>query len=105
LMISLFLGQLYQFGAARRFGLILAGFGLAVFFNLVRTFALVCLASQSGLGALANWHDLTGVTILVACFLGLWGLGVWLRRVPKAIPLPESTAAVYPSPVPGDEDA
>lgn len=105
LMISLFLGQLYQFGAARRFGLILAGFGLAVFFNLVRTFALVCLASQSGLGALAKWHDLTGVTILVACFLGLWGLGVWLRRVPKAIPLPESTTAVYPSPVPDDEDA
>jgi exosortase len=72
LMISLFLGQRYQFTAARRFGLILAGFGLAVFFNLVRTFALVCLASQSGLGALGKWHDLTGVTILVACFLGLW---------------------------------
>lgn len=84
LMISLFLGQLYGFSAARRIFLVLAGFGLAVFFNLVRTFVLVCIASDSGLGALEKWHDSTGVTILVACFFALWGLGVWWRRLPNA---------------------
>ncbi len=86
LMISLFLGQLYLFSAARRIFLVLAGFALAVFFNLVRTFVLVCIASDSGLGALEKWHDSTGVTILVACFFALWGLGVWWRRRPGAAP-------------------
>lgn len=80
LMISLFLGQLYHFTAARRIFLVLAGFALAVFFNLVRTFVLVCVVSNSGLGALGKWHDSTGVTILVACFFVLWGLGVWMRK-------------------------
>jgi len=83
LMISLFLGQIYQFGIGKRFGLVIAGFGLAVFFNLIRTFTLVCIASQSGLGALGKWHDSTGVGLLVACFMSLWGLSLWLRR-PRA---------------------
>ena len=80
LMISLFLGQLYQFGLGQRFGLVIAGFGLAVFFNLIRTFSLVCIASQSGLGALGKWHDSTGTLLLVACFMSLWGLSLWLHR-------------------------
>ena len=80
LMISLFLGQLYQFGIGKRFGLVIAGFGLAVFFNLIRTFSLVCIASQSGLGALGKWHDSTGTGLLVICFMSLWGLSLWLHR-------------------------
>jgi len=87
LMISLFLGQLYQFGLGKRFALVLAGFALAVFFNLIRTFTLVCIASQSGLQAVSKWHDSTGVSLLVACFMSLWGLSLWLRQpsAPKAV--------------------
>jgi exosortase len=90
LMISLFLGQLYRFSLARRLGLILAGFGLAFLFNLVRTFVLVCIASNSGLGAVSRWHDSTGVSILVACFFCLWGLSMLLR--PREVPPPSSPA-------------
>ncbi|MBI5387448.1 MAG: exosortase/archaeosortase family protein [Verrucomicrobia bacterium] len=86
LMISLFLGQLYGFNLMRRLAFIAAGFALAVFFNLVRTFLLVCIASNAGLGGVGKWHDATGTGILVACFLGLWGLGVILRRQPRSEP-------------------
>lgn len=97
LMISLFLGQLYRFSGARRMGLVLAGFALAVFFNLIRTFVLVCIASRSGLSALEKWHDSTGITILVACFFALWGLGVWLRRIPGAASSSRTPEAPAPS--------
>jgi exosortase len=90
LMISLFLGQLHHFGLGRRFGLVIAGFGLAVFFNLIRTFSLVCIASQSGFGALGKWHELTGTGLLVVCFMSLWGLSSWLHRpaTPKTVFVP-----------------
>jgi exosortase len=88
LMISLFLGQFNQFGLGKRFGLVIAGFGLAVFFNLIRTFVLVCIVNHSGLGALGKWHDLTGTGLLVACFMSLWGLGLWLHRPPTPPPEP-----------------
>ena len=86
-MISLFLGQMYQMTFGKRLGLVIAGFGLAVFFNLIRTFALVCIASHSGLEVMNKWHDSTGVALLVSCFLSLWGLSLWLRR--PAAPAPE----------------
>src|SRR4029077_10025992 len=86
LMISLFLGQLYQLRLGKRSGLVLAGFGLAVFFNLIRTFTLVCIASQSGLGTMGKWHDSTGIGLLAACFMSLWGLSLWLSRPPTPKP-------------------
>jgi hypothetical protein len=40
---------------------------------------LVWVAARKGVAAIASWHDPAGVTILVACFFSLWGLGVWLK--------------------------
>ena len=79
LMISLFLGELYRLTVFRRSVLCLAGFALSFFFNLARMSLLVWVAARKGLAAIASWHDPAGVTILVACFLCLWGMGVWLR--------------------------
>jgi exosortase len=86
LMISLFLGELFQLKVTRRLGLILGGFALAILFNLARMFLLVNVAAHQGVVAIAKWHDPTGITILLACFFGLLGLGLWLKR---GIPKPE----------------
>jgi exosortase len=80
LMISLFLGEFYRLNLARRFTLVFAGFALSFFFNLARMSLLVWVAARKGVPAIASWHDPAGVTILVACFVCLWGLGVWFAR-------------------------
>ncbi|MEI7534098.1 MAG: exosortase/archaeosortase family protein [Verrucomicrobiae bacterium] len=78
LMLSLFLGELYQLTFPRRLGLVASGFALAFVFNLARMSTLVWVAAHHGIGAIAQWHDPTGITILLACFFALWGLGLWL---------------------------
>ena len=79
LMLSLFFGEVYALSAVRRAFCVLAGFGLAFLFNVGRTLLLTWVASANGVGAVASWHDPAGVTILVACFLSLWGMA-WAGR-------------------------
>jgi exosortase len=80
LMVSLFLGEFYNFNVARRVVLVIAGALLAFVCNLARTFLLVWLGAEHGSAAIKSWHDPAGVTILVACLFGLWGLSMFLRR-------------------------
>lgn len=80
LMISLFLGEFYSLGLERRILCVGAGFTLSFLFNLARMSLLVWVAARNGIGAIAAWHDPAGVTILVACFFCLWGMGVLLRN-------------------------
>ena len=90
LMIALFLGEFYSLSAWRRALCVFAGFALSVLFNLARMSLLVWVAARKGISAIASWHDPAGVTILVACFFSLWGMGVWLKsrklkpEIPKA---------------------
>jgi exosortase/archaeosortase family protein len=79
LMISLFLGEFYSLSILRRTFCVFAGFALSFLFNLARMSLLVWVAARKGIGAIATWHDPAGVTILVACFFSLWGLGVLLK--------------------------
>ena len=79
LMISLFLGEFYSLGLWRRVFCVFAGFALSFLFNLARMSLLVWVAARKGVAAIASWHDPAGVTILVACFFSLWGLGVLLK--------------------------
>ncbi len=78
LMISLFLGEYYALGLARRLFCVGCGFLLALLLNLVRLLVLVWVAAQRGIPATTRWHDPTGVFILLGCFFVLWGIGVWL---------------------------
>jgi exosortase/archaeosortase family protein len=80
LMTSLFLGEFYRLNSARRMILVLGGFAMSFLFNLARMSVLVWVAAHQGIAAIAKWHDPTGVTILLACFCGLWGLGIFLAR-------------------------
>ena len=81
LMIALFLGELYRLSVRRRVACVVAGFALSFVFNVGRTTLLTWVAAHKGIGAIAAWHDPAGVTILVGCFLGLWGIARALRKV------------------------
>lgn len=88
LMISLFLGAFYELGTGRRVVCVFAGFALALLLNLGRLLVLVWVAATRGVPAIAQWHDPTGVVILLGCFCGLWALGAGLAR--KKSPKPEN---------------
>ena len=75
-MVSLFLGEFYQFSVLRRVMLVIAGAILAFVCNLIRTFLLVYVAEREGMDAIHSWHDPAGLTILLACLFGLWGLSM-----------------------------
>lgn len=79
LMISLFLGEFFRFNFGRRLGLVVAGVTLAFLFNICRTSILVAVASKNGVVAIERWHDPAGMTISLACVLGLWGLSLLLK--------------------------
>jgi exosortase len=79
-MVSLFLGEFYEFSVLRRVILVVAAAFLAFFCNLVRTFLLVYLGAEHGFQAIKTWHDPAGYTILTVCLLGLWGLSLILSR-------------------------
>ena len=79
LMLSLLFGEIYRLSVSRRSVLCLAGFALSFLFNLVRMSLLVWVAARKGMAAIASWHDPAGVTILLACFCCLWGMGVLLK--------------------------
>ena len=78
-MVSVFLGEFYDFSLPRRALLVICGAFLAFICNLGRTFLLVWLGAERGVGAIKNWHDPAGHTILMICLLGLWGLSILLR--------------------------
>ena len=85
-MVSLFLGEFYEFAAGRRIILVMAGACLAFSFNLVRTFLLVWLGARHGFETIKSWHDPAGHAILIFCLLALWGLSMFLRGKDKAAP-------------------
>jgi exosortase len=79
LMISLFLGELYQLGVARRCLLVALGFGVAFLCNVARTFFLVLLSTSRGTDALAKWHNTAGLAVLAGSVAGLLLLAQLLR--------------------------
>jgi exosortase/archaeosortase family protein len=123
LMISLFFGELFRLTALRRVFCVIAGFALSFIFNVVRTTLLTWVASTKGVAAIANWHDPAGVTILLACFVGVWLLA-WLLRPRRqgaevgeqrsevrsqvsglSLPIPPLPAPSSPLPAPAPEPA
>jgi len=95
LMISLFLGEFFRFSLGRRIGLALAGVSLAFLFNICRTSLMVAVASKQGVAEIERWHDPAGLSISLACVLGLWGLSWLFKRRPSNIhnPLPGTEGA------------
>src|SRR6266446_455076 len=90
LMISIFLGELYFFSATRRLILIVIGALLAFVCNVVRTAILVWAGATSGPKSIEAWHDPAGLTILMACLLGLWVASLIMQRRGNASPIARS---------------
>jgi len=85
-MVSLFLGEFYEFTISRRIILVVAGALLAFVCNLVRTFLLVYVGAEHGSATIKSWHDPAGHTILMVCLLALWGLSMFLRGKEQDVP-------------------
>jgi exosortase len=79
LMISLFLGALYQLRPFRRFLFVPIGFVLAMLFNLGRTSFLTWVAAKEGVAAIDKYHDPAGLWIMVGCTVGLWGVAMLMK--------------------------
>ena len=69
---SLFFGELFRFGWARRILVIFIGLGVALCTNVVRTFFLSWTASRHGIESIAKWHDPAGFLILTVCLAIVW---------------------------------
>ena len=82
LMISLFLGEFFLFNWRRRVLLVPVGFALAMLLNLCRASLLTWIAAKKGVGAIAEYHDEAGLTILLVCTALLWG-AAWLLNLGK----------------------
>ncbi|MEY2497381.1 MAG: hypothetical protein QOD12_937 [Verrucomicrobiota bacterium] len=91
-MVSLFLGEFYDFSALRRLLLVVLGALLAFVCNLARTFILVWLGAEHGSATIKSWHDPAGHTILIICLLALWGVSIFLRG--KDTPTPPRISPV-----------
>jgi exosortase len=78
-MVSLFLGELYDFSIGRRLVLVIVGAVVAFVCNLTRTFLLVFVGAERGVDAIKQWHDPAGLSILLICLFVLWGLSMLLR--------------------------
>lgn len=95
LMMALFFGELYRLAVGRRIGVVGLGAALALLSNAIRTFVLVRVCAADGRGALEQWHDPTGVGILLVCFTSLWLVAERLRRrTPPPTPVAATAAAV-----------
>jgi exosortase len=81
LMLALFLGEILRLGILRRIFLVVAGAGVALMTNAVRTFLLARGAALSGINSVESWHDSAGLVILAVNFVILWGISLLLTRL------------------------
>jgi exosortase len=95
IMVSLVLGELFRLRSMRRLALIIFGCAWVFFCNVFRAAALVLLAANNGVDALARWHNLIGTLALVAGMAGLLGLA-WLWKSDGA-PSSSRSAGASPS--------
>lgn len=92
-MVSLLLGELYRATVRRRILFLFAGFLIAFFCNIGRTFFLSWTAAQQGIEAVPKWHDWAGIIELGSCFFALWGFVHLMSRNSSKLPdlLPTSS--------------
>ncbi len=97
LMVSLFLGELYQMSWRRRLVLVFSGIWIAFLCNAGRTFLLSWVAAEKGIESVSLWHDPAGFTILGVCFFVLWGVAHLLAAEPPVLK-PATPGAPRPFP-------
>jgi exosortase len=83
IMVALVLGELLQLRLKRRIALLVLGCGWVFVCNVFRATALVFVAANNGLDALAHWHDWIGTAALVCGMAGMLGLAWLWKGEPK----------------------
>lgn len=79
-MLALFFGEVYRLRWLRRLLCLGGALGLAIAFNLLRTTLLASVVALKDSQALANWHDLASISLLLGCFCGNWFCAASLRK-------------------------
>ena len=99
LMLSLFLGEMYRFTAARRVALVLASLACVLVANVARTTFLTYTAAHRGLQQMEAWHDTAGLIVMLMVLPSLFVLAYWIKPRSSA---PSSTpfSATPPNPPP-----
>ena len=99
LMLSLFLGEMYRFTAARRVALVLASLACVLVANVARTTFLTYTAAHRGLQQMEAWHDTDGLIVMLMVLPSLFVLAYWIKPRSSA---PSSTpfSATPPNPPP-----
>ncbi|MFN2542632.1 MAG: exosortase/archaeosortase family protein, partial [Chthoniobacterales bacterium] len=80
LMIGLLFGELKRLSLGRRAALVAVAIALSIFANFLRTFVLVFIAANEGVGAVDRWHDLAGYSIVGLVLLGTLGVSALFAR-------------------------
>jgi exosortase len=101
LMISLFLGEFYLFSWQRRVLLVPISFALAMLLNLCRASLLTWIAAKKGIGAIAEYHDEAGLTILLVCTGLLWS-AAWLLNLRRKSAVENSVSEKNSAPPAGE---
>jgi exosortase len=94
IMVALVLGELLRLSSAKRIALVVLGCGWVFVCNVFRATTLVLVAANSGLEALARWHDWIGTAALLCGMAGMLVL-TWLwKRDPADAPAAAKSSAV-----------
>ena len=80
LMIGLLLGELKRLSGGRRVMLVAVALALSIFANFLRTFVLVLIAANEGVGAVDRWHDIAGYSIVALVLLGTFAAAALVSR-------------------------
>jgi exosortase len=98
IMVALVLGELLQLRWKRRIALLSLGCGWVFVCNVFRATALVFVAANSGLEALARWHDWIGTAALLFGMAGMLGMAwLWKGEPTEVRPIRQSpsTPAIF----------
>jgi exosortase len=98
LMLGIFLGEMMRLSGKSRAGLVGAAIVTAIFGNVVRASWLAHSAATSGLSSVDRWHDSAGYSIVSACLLVTWLLG--LKLSPPSSPAAAPHGQRRPNPLP-----
>jgi exosortase len=94
LMMGLFFGEFYRFGARGRGALLGASAALALLGNYVRMLFLAWRGARAGAASVEAAHDSAGFSILAFTILSLWLIGLTTRPAPAAHPSISRTPSI-----------
>ena len=95
IMVAFALGELLHLRWTRRIALLVLGCGWVFVCNVFRATALVLVAANSGLAALARWHDVIGTAALLCGMAGMLALAWFWKTEPRPTPVLSGAPRIF----------